>query len=735
MGLADGLHKLGGSAYRHPWRIITGWAIVLALLGTGALAFYKAPSSTISIPGTPAQAAIDQIGELFPGNGGGVGRVVFHATPGTTLTDQRRPIEALVAKLSKIDGVTRAVSPFADPSFVSSDGTIAYAQVSLEKTRNETSPDTFAAIRSAVAGARMTDLEIELGGDVVEQAVPEVIGPGEVGGVLVALLVLVVTLGALAAAGMPIVSAFVGVAVSMAGLFALSRVVDANSTTPVLAVMLGLAVGIDYALFIINKYQGYVRQGLDREQAAARALGTAGNAVVFAAFTVIIALAALSVVRIPFMTTMGLTGAASIAVAALVALTLTPAFARLGGRFVIGRRDRRGISTSDRVRRDTIWYRWGAFITRHPVPVLLLAVVLVAIAAIPARNLTLGLPSDQYAARSTTERKAYDLLSEGFGVGFNGPLSVLVEGLPAVSNADRAAAGPYANYVGLQKVAARIGQRDDVRSVLPALVKDDGTTGIIQVIPKSAPSDSATRDLIADLRKPATAEAVSGSSGVTLAVTGQTALQEDINTKLSAALPVYLAVVVGLSLVLLVVAFRSLLVPLKATLGFLLSVLAMFGALVAAFQWGWFGITDAPGPIVSFIPIIAIGILFGLAMDYEFFLVSSMHEAYAHGRDPREAVRQGFGAASKVVLAAAAIMISVFAGFITNGDSTIQSIGFGLAVGIFVDAVIVRLTIVPAVMTLLGRAAWWLPAWLGRIIPNVSIEGEADAKPTGSKVV
>lgn len=286
----------------------------------------------------------------------------------------------------------------------------------------------------------------------------------------------------------------------------------------------------------------------------------------------------------------------------------------------------------------------------------------------------------------------------------------------------------YAKLVQLKKVADEIAKMEGVEKTMPAVATDDGTAGIIQVIPTTAPADKATTDLIQELRNESTAKDVTGSKKVTFAVTGSTALQDDINKKLADALPVYLAVVVGLSLILLIVAFRSILVPIKATLGFLLSVLAMFGAVVAVFQWGWFGIAEAPGPIVSFVPIIATGILFGLAMDYEFFLVSGMHEAYARNKNPLEAVKEGFGMGARVVTAAAIIMVSVFAGFITNHDSTVQSLGFGLAVGILVDAFIVRMTIVPVVMTLLGKTAWWLPGWLDKILPHVSIEGEATNK-------
>jgi len=527
--------------------------------------------------------------------------------------------------------------------------------------------------------------------------------------------------------------------------------------------MLGLAVGIDYALFITNKYRSLLLLGYSYEDALRRALGTAGNAVVFAAITVIIALSALSVVNVPFMTTMGLSGAGSIAVAALVAISALPALLRLVGPKIFGRKLRaqvahvqeHGAEKIEHVAHNTLWYKWSEQIIKRPIIFLLVGLLIVIPIALPAQDLKLGLPTDQYASTESSERKAYDLLTEGFGVGFNAPLTVLVQGLPSATDQDRTAARQmilqqsagrpapttleaqqaalaqldalttqYAKQVQLSKVATEIATLEDVQQALPATATEDGTAGIIQVIPKTAPIDAKTNDLIEHLRDTATAADVSGNKNVTFEVTGSTALQKDINEKLSNALPVYLTVVVGLSIILLIIAFRSILVPLKATLGFLLSVLAMFGALVAVFQWGWFGIAEAPGPIVSFIPIIATGVLFGLAMDYEFFLVSGMHEEYTKTKDAKRSVARGFRLGAKVVTAAAVIMISVFAGFIFNHDATIQAIGFALAVGILVDAFIVRMTIVPAIMTLLGKSAWWIPKWLDKRLPHISIEGE-----------
>ncbi|MFZ1360616.1 MAG: MMPL family transporter [Candidatus Saccharimonadales bacterium] len=795
--MGEALQSLGRWAFENSWKVIVGWVVVIALLAGLAMYFMKPTSSIISIPGTEAQKALDRVGELFPDAGQGSARIVVAAPEASTISQQRSSIDALTRQLSEIDGVTRAVSPFENTSAIAKDDNIAYIQLQLTDESGAVSEDTIDAVEQAVNTTRASGLTVEVGGDVIDRAPGEIIGVGEVGGVVLALVVLLMTLGSLVAAGMPIATALVAVAVSMGGLFGLSQVITISTTTPVLAVMLGLAVGIDYSLFIINKYRTYAKDGYAYKDAAARALGTAGNAVIFAAATVVIALAALSVVQIPFMTTMGLAGAATIALAAIVAITLIPALLGLAGERVFSRRSRKEVARAQAkgpraahtLSHKKFWYKWGHWLTTHPIVALSASIVLIGVMALPVRDLTLGLPTDEYAASTTTQRKAYDLLAKGFGVGFNGPLLVVVEGLPAVDDADKAAirdpamkqyeasvaeatarqqalfqqqaalattpeayallqqeiakvqvqgevqqaaalaeidknVQEYAKFVQLKKVADTINARDDVAQVLPAIVTDDGTKGVIQIIPTAAPSDQATSDLIAYLRDANNRVALTGTQDVQLAVTGSTALQNDINAKLAAALPQYLAVVVGLSLVLLVVAFRSILVPIKATIGFLLSVLAMFGAMVAVFQWGWFGIAETPGPLVSFIPIIAIGILFGLAMDYEFFLVSSMHEAYQRSHNAKEAVVSGFALGSKVVTAAGVIMVTVFAGFVSNHDATIQSIGFGLAFGILIDAFIVRMTIVPAVMTLLGKSAWWLPRWLDRIVPHISIEGD-----------
>lgn len=791
------LLKLGERAFDLRWVIVAIWLVIVAGLGGAAYHYMKPPTSNISIPGTEAQKTFDRYGELFPDEGKGSGRLVFEARDGA-IQDHTQEINSLLAQVGKVDNVAAVVSPFDNPQGISKDGKIAYALLQLDGEIGSVDKATTDKIAEITTKAQTDKLAVERGGDLIRKVPDEILGVGEIAGVLIALMVLVITLGSLIAAGMPIVTALVAVGASAAGLFSLSQVIEINSTTPALAVMLGLAVGIDYSLFIINRYRSLLLEGYSYKQATAKAVATAGSAVLFAAATVVIALASLVVVQIPFMTTMGLTAAATVALAAVIAVTLVPAMLGIAGtrtfrgktRVSIAAAQKRGVKHNEHAPHTSHWWKWGNLLTKYPYAVIALCVLVIAVIAYPLKEMRLGLPTDEFAAKGSTERRAYDLLAKGFGAGFSGPLLVLVENMPRTSQGDEDAVRQpimaefnrqvaeqqaraeatvqaqmsqvtspeqamalqqqiatmqtegeqkkqaalaqieqqvtrYAPLYKYNQIAERIAKLNNVDKALPVTTTKNGQVGVIQVIPKTGPSDVATGDLVTLLRDEATQADVLQQPNAHMGITGSTAMQIDINKKLSAALPLYLSVVVGLSFILLIVAFRSILVPIKATLGFLLSVAAMFGALVAVFQWGWFGIAEAPGPIVTMIPIIAIGILFGLAMDYEFFLVSGMHEAHLHTRDAHKAVLRGFFQGAKVVLAAGAIMVSVFAGFISNHDTTVQALGFALTIGIFVDAFIVRMMIVPAVMQLLGESAWWLPKWLDRILPHLSIEGDS----------
>lgn len=766
--MSNALQTLGERMFHWKWWIGGFWLIVLAVLGFLAIQFMQPVSSTISIPGTQAQQALDRFNELFPNAGSKTGTVVVAAPEGKTLVDYRDTITATTEKIGKVEHVTASISPFDNPQAISKDGTIGFITAQLQDNEGVVDEAAIAQIRDIMSEQRQDGLTIEAGGDLVSQELGQILGVGEIAGVVIALVVLVVTLGSLIAAGMPLVTALIAVGVSMGGLFALSGVIELTSTAPVLAVMLGLAVGIDYSLFIINRYRTFVKEGYDLEEAAGRAIATAGNAVLFAAATVVIALAALSIVQIPFMTTMGLAAAATVAIAALIAVTLMPALFGIVRLRIFSKKTRRQIIAlqsshkikKQHVKHTTFGYTIAEKILKFRFPVLFVALAVIAVLALPMTQLKLGLPTDEYAATGTSERTAYELLEKGFGAGYGGQLLIVAEGLPVVSEEAKMAAKEqllaaaaaqagvnqlpspmkeaalaqlterlqpqlerFSQTIELQKVAERLKAVDGVANAQAALATTDGSKGAIQVTPTTGPSDEATRDLVASLRTDETKREVLQQDSASLAVTGTTAVQIDIDNKLTQALPLYLGVVVGLSFILLMVAFRSVLIPLKATLGFLLSVAAMFGALVAIFQFGWFGITEAPGPIITFIPIIAIGILFGLAMDYEFFLVSGMREAYHHTKDARKSIIRGYALGSRVVIAAGLIMVSVFAGFIFSSDVAIQSIGFALAIGVLVDAFIVRMVVTPIIMSYLGKRAWWLPRWLERILPQVSIEG------------
>jgi RND superfamily putative drug exporter len=482
--------------------------------------------------------------------------------------------------------------------------------------------------------------------------------------------------------------------------------------------MIGLAVGIDYALFIVSRYRAELAEGHTREEAAGRAAGTAGSAVVFAGLTVVIALVGLSVVNIPMLTKMGVAAAGTVVVAVLIALTMIPALLGYAGRRVkpAGQKSRLlgGGRAARTPARPNMGTRWASFVVRRPVAVLLLGVIGLGAAAVPAASLELGLPDDGSQPVSTTQRRAYDLLSEGFGPGFNGPLMVVVD----AKDSDR----PKAAFT---EVTDAIKSLPDVVTVTPAQANKAGDTATVTVVPKSKPSSAGTEDLVHAIR--GAGAGITAKTDAKVLVTGSTAMNIDVSQKLNDALLPYLALVVGLAFLLLIVVFRSVLVPLKAALGFLLSVLAALGAVVAVFQWGWLsgpmGV-EQTGPVMSMMPIFMVGVVFGLAMDYEVFLVTRMREAHVHGEKPSQAVVTGFRHGARVVTAAAVIMIAVFSGFIGSSESMIKMIGFGLAIAVFFDAFIVRMAIVPAVLALLGRRAWWLPKWLERVLPNVDVEGE-----------
>ncbi|MEU1558661.1 MMPL family transporter [Streptomyces scabiei] len=735
--MASFLYRLGRFAFRRRHVTVLIWVALLTLAGVGAASAPAAGSSSFSIPGTEAQKAFDLLEQRYPGMSadGATARVVFKAPAGEKMTDaaNKAAVEKTVAELGDGSEVVSVSDPFTTRA-VSADGTIAYASVTYEVPAMELKDSSKEALETTAHKAQAAGLTVEMGGDAL-QPEPETAATGELIGLALAAVVLVITLGSLVAAGLPLLTAIIGVGIGVSTITALADALDLGDTTSTLALMIGLAVGIDYALFIVSRYRSELAEGRGREEAVGRAVGTAGSAVVFAGLTVVIALAGLAVVNVPMLTKMGLAAAGTVVVAVLIALTMVPALLGYAGRKVRPAGQKGGLLGRGRAKKSAagsagvagaeaaggsvvakpgLGTRWASFVVRRPVAVLLLGVVGLGAVAVPATRLELGLPDDGSQATSTTQRRAYDLLSDGFGPGFNGPLMVVVDAKGSASP-QRAATAVTDEIKGL----------DDVVTVTPATFNKAGDTAMITVIPKSKPSSTQTEDLVHAIRD--AGAGVSADTDAKVLVTGATAMNIDFSQKLTDALLPYLALVVGLAFLLLIVIFRSVLVPLKAALGFLLSVLAALGAVVAVFQWGWLagliGVEET-GPIMSMMPIFMVGVVFGLAMDYEVFLVTRMREAYVHGENAHQAVVTGFRYSARVVAAAAAIMMAVFAGFIGSGESMIKMIGFGLAIAVFFDAFVVRMAIVPAVLALLGDRAWWLPKWLDRALPNVDVEGE-----------
>ncbi|HZW41598.1 MAG TPA: MMPL family transporter [Agromyces sp.] len=591
---------------------------------------------------------------------------------------------------------------------VSEDGTTALVNVAFTEPRLELSGVAKSAVIEHFTYAPIDGVEVSFSSD-ISQTTPQLLGVGEIIGVAFAAVILLVMLGSILAAALPLVTAVLGVAIAVSGSLAFSGVVQMASVTPFLALMLGLAVGIDYSLFIINRHRKQLLQGAEVRESIGLANGTAGNAVVFAGATVIVALLALNVTGVPFLGLMGTVGAIAVAIAVLIAVTLTPALLGLLGQRVLGRRARAQVAEEHHENsKASPMSSWRAVVTVVGVVVALLIV------ALPALSMRVGLPDGASEPVDSPAYQAFTTTGEAFGAGANGPLLVTAD-LPAGLDDEGVLDAQL-------DVASMIAEQDDVVAVAPIAVSDDHRLAAFQVVPEEGPNSVSTGELVEALR-----ELPPVGGDIALGVAGQAAINIDISQNLADVLPIYLVVVVGLSLLIMILVFRSILVPLIATGGFILSLFATYGAIVAVFQWGWFAgpLGIHAGPILSFLPVILVGILFGLAMDYQLFLASGMREAYVHGASARLAVARGFRAGRSVVTAAALIMVSVFGGFVFSESTMIRSIGFGLALGVLIDAFVVRMLLMPALMHLLGSSAWWIPRWLDRILPNVDVEGAA----------
>ncbi|GGG07900.1 MMPL family transporter [Paenibacillus abyssi] len=777
------LYKLGKKAYDKPWYFIAGWIVILGVVITMLGINGVSVSTDMKLEGTESQKVLDKLEAELPEASGGQASVLFTAPEGERLDTPER-LDAIIGAINEVyvldyiinpaelaaaaangasqdahaaleaqaaqaaqaaqgaqaaqdgssqgsdntgsAGAVPAEMPPYGPLIVdgmpvpgvlmATDGSVALFQFQFTVQQNSlpqgVADSVVEAVKEVESGTGITALPSD------SLKTPEIpIGTHEIFGLIVAAIVLVMTLGSIVAAGLPLIIALFGVGIGVGGAFAISSFVAMSSVTPVLALMVGLAVGIDYALFIVNRQRRLIfDQGLTAHEAAGRAVGTAGSAVFFAGLTVIIALCGLLVIGISFLSMMALVASVTVFLNVLIALTLLPALLGLVGERIVSRKAREKSLAKASDKQHGIADSWVKGIVKFRWPVIVAIVAILGTAAIPVAKMELGMPSGATANLDTSARQSYEAISDGFGEGFNGPLLIVAE-----PNDPSGTITPQT----LNNLVLDIQQVNNVSVVSPLGVNQDGNIAILSVIPDTGPTDAETKNLVGDLR--AADSSIAQNHDVTLGVTGFTAINIDMSSRLAEVFPLYVGVIVILSLIILLLVFRSILVPIKATVGFLLSVLATFGLTTAVFQWGWFSSlfgVDTGGPLMSFIPIMVTGILYGLAMDYQVFLVSSMRESYVHGHRGSKSVIHGYNQASRVVVAAAIIMVAVFAGFIFTHDIMIKQIGFALAVGILIDAFVVRMALVPAIMALFGDKAWWLPKWLDRMLPNLDVEGD-----------
>ena len=767
--MAKFLYRVGRSAYMNRWRFIAVWLLVLIGAGTLMSTMAKSTSMTFTIPGLESVETQEEMAELFPEGGDDMeaptGTIVVRAPEGGSLTDEdtKADLDALIAELKEQDalvdtdaivdpmtvaaGMEQQMAPAKQEqgmpeeqiqadlqalSPLSENGRTGTMTITFEgDTSMDVSTDDVTAVTDVLDDAATENLEIAYGGNVFQM--PEIGATAELIGIAVAAIILIITFGSFVAAGLPLITAIVGVGTGIMLIMAATALTDnINSMTPTLASMIGLAVGIDYALFIVSRFRNElvafaggnnmtpkelaeaVKKTTHAERAhlAGLAVGKAGSAVCFAGLTVVIALAALSIINIPFLTAMALAAAFTVVIAVLVAITLLPAvLGAFGARSFAGRAP--VVKAPDpEDEKPTMGLKWVRQVRKRPVIFAAASALLLVLLAIPVASLQLAMPTDDSAKLGSPQRNAAEWVNEDFGPGRNAPMIAVVKD----SGDD-----PMAAQATFGEAVATISGVDGVENAQVAGMSEDGTAAMVMITPTTGGNDALTADTLQSLRD--AEPAFKDQTGGTYSITGVTPIFEDVSDRLSEVLIPYVAIVVVLAFVLLVVVFRSLWVPLIAALGFALSVAATFGVTVAVWQWGWLGITNDPQPIISFLPIMLIGIVFGLAMDYQVFLVTRMREGYVHGKTAGNAVSNGFKHGARVVTAAALIMISVFAAFVLMDEPFIAVMGSALAMAVLIDAFVVRMTIVPAVLFLLGDRAWKLPAWLDKIIPSVDVEG------------
>ena len=711
------LYRIAHFAFRRRRLVLAIWlAAAIAAIAIGVASGGKT-NDNFTIPGTEAQNAANVLSAKLPAFSGAQSTIVFATNGRAKVTDPavKAAIETAMTKLKSVPQVSSVSGPFSG-RLVSKSGNVALGQVQWSAAATNVKDTNLNSVKNAMKPVQTDGVQVAYNGSVYPGSHQRVSELPELIGLIVAFFVLMVTFGAFAAAGMPILGAIIGVVSTLMGITAISSVLSIASASTTVALMLGLSCGIDYGLFILSRHRTNLLNGMTPEESVPLAMGTAGSSVVFAALTVIIALCGLTVIGIPFLSVMGLAAAASVAVALLIALTLLPAMLGFAGAKVatfarlplLGARAERVARRSAADPGSSRGAGWARFVVRNRVPVLIGGIIMLGVLAIPATQLHLGLSSGASQSKGNTERIAYDLTSQGFGPGFNGPLLIVAQGVNSPSDTGQ--------------IAGALVKVPDVAQVTPVVTQSG--MSLIRVTPKSGPNDSATTKLVNTLRHDRAA--IEGHTGAHILVGGTTASNIDVSSKLSSALPIFLIVVIGLAFLLLTFAFRTIWVPITSVLGFLLSMVAALGAQVAMFQWGWgkhiFGITSAP--TLSFLPIIMLAIIFGLSSDYEVFVVSRIKEEYTKNGDARRAVQRGTGVSARVVTSAALIMFSIFASFMLTNDPTTKAIGFSFAIGVFLDAFVVRLTLIPAMMAMIGSKVWYHPAWFAKYVPDPDIEGQ-----------
>lgn len=710
------LKKLAHASYKHRWIVLAIWVALLVGINYAAVHYGDRFSSQFRTSNTDSQQAVDILQEKFPAFAGGTGQVVYKAPAGVTDPAVSAGMQGLFEKIQKVPHVLAVVSPYSPvgATQISKDGQIAYAQIQFNQSGEEVSQDTINQIRDIVANNQVKGVEIDLGGDLFQSQMKP--GNSELYGIIAAIFILLISFGSVLAMGLPITMALFGIGIGIAFVKLLSHFVALPDITIELASMIGIGVGIDYALFIVTRYRENLAGGHNPEQAVVKAIDTAGRSVLFAGTTVVISLLGMILIGVGFISGMGIGSAATVLITMVASVTLLPAILGFVGLKIDSLRLPHFGRT--KTKEHSVWYRWSRFLQRNPWPAMLLSLGFLLILTIPLFSMRLG--SSDASSRPTSDptRRAYDLIGQGFGVGTNGPLLVVAE-LP--KDQERAMAE-------LAQFNAKLATTPGVQSVTPPIPNQQMTAAVIRVIPTTSPQDEATSKLIQTIRKEAPANVHVG---------GITASFDDLADLLQSRLPLFIGIVLLLSFVLLLLVFRSILVPLKAVIMNLLSIGAAYGVLVAVFQWGYgsslLGL-GSTGPIESFVPMIMFAILFGLSMDYEVFLLSRIKEEYDRTGDNATAVADGLNYTARVITAAAAIMVTVFASFVLDNNRVIKEFGLGLAVAVLLDASVVRMILVPSSMELLGKANWWFPKWL-QWLPKLHVEGDPEepVKKTGPK--